>query len=184
MTQIFDEKGDVIPVTLIEAGPCYVLNDKESVQIGFGEISSKKEKNKLEKSWKKRPYKYVKEFKREKKYSIGDKIDVSIFKENEIIAVSGVSKGKGFQGIIKRHGAKSKPASHGTKHEERAMGSSGSSYPERVIKGRTMPGHMGFERATVKNLKIAKIDLENNLLAVKGAVPGRRGALLEIKSAE
>ena len=94
----------------------------------------------------------------------------------------GMSKGKGFAGIIKRHGYKSKPASHGTKHEERAMGSAGSAFPQRVLKGRKMPGRMGHQRITVKNSKIIKIDPENNLLAVKGAVPGRRGTLLEIRS--
>lgn len=186
MSQIFDEKGDVIPVTLIEAGPCFITQVKgekdkyESIQIGFEKLKDKK----ITKSKKKKPYKHIKEFRGDidiPKYKIGDKIDVSVFEEGDRVKISGISKGKGFAGVIKRHGFKSKPASHGTKHEERAMGSAGSSFPERVIKGRKMPGRMGTERITVKNLKIAKIDKENNLLAVKGAVPGRRGTLLEIR---
>lgn len=196
MSQIFDENGKVIPVTLIKAGPCFVAQVKtkdgkdkyESVQIGFEELK----KNKITKSKKTKPYKYLKEFiyqetgnkKQETKeeLKIGDKIDVSVFEQGDKIKISGISKGKGFAGIIKRHGFKSKPASHGTKHEERAMGSAGSAFPQRVLKGRKMPGRMGHQRITVKNSKIIKIDPENNLLAVKGAVPGRRGTLLEIRS--
>ena len=196
MSQIFDDNGKVIPVTLIKAGPCFVAQVKtkdgkdkyESVQIGFEELK----KNKITKSKKKKPYKYLKEFKYQeigdkkqepkKELKVGDKIDVSMFEQGDKVKISGISKGKGFAGIIKRHGFKSKPASHGTKHEERAMGSAGPAFPQRVLKGRKMPGRMGYERITVKNLKIAKIDPENNLLAVKGAVPGRRGTLLEIRS--
>ena len=97
------------------------------------------------------------------------------------MSISGTSKGKGFAGVIKRWGFRSKPASHGTKHEERAMGSTGGRFPQRVIKGRKMPGRLGFERVTVENLEVADIDAENNLIAVKGAVPGRPGTLLEIR---
>ncbi|MFH1656638.1 MAG: 50S ribosomal protein L3 [Candidatus Nealsonbacteria bacterium] len=196
MTQVFDEKGNVIPVTIISAGPCFVTQIKtsegkdkyESIQIGFEELK----KQKITKSKKTKPYKYLREYreskaeekkskKEEQELKIGDKIDVSVFEEGEKVKVSGMSKGKGFMGIIKRHRFKRKPASHGTKHSERAMGSVGSAYPQRVIKGRKMPGRMGYERIAVKNLKIAKIDKENNLLAIKGAIPGRRGALLEIR---
>ena len=108
-------------------------------------------------------------------------IDVSVFSDGDKIKVSGISKGKGFAGGVKRWGWGGKSASHGIKHEERAMGSAGPGYPQRVTPGRKMPGHLGFERATVENLKIAKVDKENNLLAIKGAVPGRRGTLLEIR---
>ena len=190
MTQMFDEEGNVIPVTLIEAGPCYVTqvkkNEKdkyESVQLGFDNLKEKK----IKKSNKKKPYKVLKEFRGNidfSKYNIGDKIDTSIFEAGEKIVVSGITKGKGYAGIIKRHGFGGKPATHGMKHEERAMGSSGPSYPQRVIKGRKMPGHLGDVRITVKNLKVAKIDAENNLLVVKGAIPGKKGTLIEIKSAE
>jgi large subunit ribosomal protein L3 len=187
MSQIFDEKGNVIPVTLIEAGPCYVTQIKtkekdkyEAIQIGCEKIEKKK---KLKKSLKNKPFKWLREFKGDiKEFKVGDKIDVSIFQEGEKVKISGISKGKGFAGVVKRWGFGGKPATHGTKHELRTPGSVGTSFPQRVIKGRKMPGRMGQERITIKNLKIVKIDKDNNLLAVKGAVPGGRGSLLEIRS--
>jgi len=112
---------------------------------------------------------------------VGDVFDVSVFEEGDSVKVSGISKGKGFQGGVKRHGFHGRNATHGVKHEERTLGSVGSAYPQRVIKGRKMPGRMGYDRVTVKNLKIVKIDKENNLIVVKGAVPGHRGTLLEIR---
>ena len=190
MSQIFDEKGNVVPVTLIKAGPCYIAQIKtkekdkyESVQIGFEKIEDKR----VKKSKKKKPYRYLKEFRttgaHEKgaKLKSGDKIDVSIFEEGEKVKISGISKGKGFAGAVKKWGFHGKSATHGTKHQERTIGSIGSAFPQRVIKGKKMPGRMGTERVTVKNLKIAKVDVENNILAVKGAIPGRRGTLLEIR---
>ena len=188
MSQIFDEKGNVVPVTLIEAGPCFITQVKtkdgkdkyDSLQIGFENLKEKK----VKKSQRKKPYRYLREFKGDidfSKYKPQDQIDVSIFQPEEKVAISGISKGKGYAGVIKRWGFKSKPATHGQKHEERAQGSVGSRFPQRVIKGRKMSGRLGAERTTVKNLKIAKIDLENNLLAVKGAIPGRKGTLLEIR---
>ena len=188
MTQIFDEKGNMIPLTLIEAGPCYITQVKksekdkyEAVQMGFEKLKDKK----VKKTSRTKPYRFIKEFKGDidySKYSEGDKIDVSVFSEGDNVKISGISKGKGFAGGVKRHGFGGKPATHGMKHEENTVGSIGPSYPQRVIKGRRMPGHMGVERVSVKNVKIIKIDLENNLLAVKGAVPGRRGTLLEIRA--
>lgn len=185
MSQIFDKEGNVVPVTLIEAGPCFVAQIKkevpdgyEAIQFGFEKLKDKK----ITKSKKTKPYKYLKELKgSESELKVGDKIDVSVFQEGDKVKVSGISKGKGFAGVIKRWGFKSKKATHGTKHEERALGSVGSSFPERVIKGKKMPGRLGSKRVSVKNLEIVKIDKENNLIAVKGAVPGRRGTLLEIK---
>ncbi len=188
MTQIFDKEGNVIPVTLVEAGPCFVtqIKTKEkdgyfAVQVGFEPLK------KIKKSKKKKPYRYLKEFRLDeeeiKKYQIGQKIDVSFFKEGDLVSVSGISKGKGFQGAVKRWGFSGKnPVSHGTKHEERKIGSVGASTPRRVWKGKKMPGRMGAERVTVKNLEIVKVDPENNLLAIKGALPGRKGTLLEIKT--
>lgn len=183
MSQTFDEKGNVVPVTLIEAGPCQVTQIKtkekdgyETIQIGFKKVVKKR---KLKKPLREKPFRFLREFKNGE-FKIGDKIDVSIFKERELVKVSGISKGKGFAGVVKRWGFHGRPATHGTKHELRTPGSTGSSYPERVIKGRKMPGRMGFERITVKKLKVVKVDKENNILAVKGAVPGRRGTLLEI----
>lgn len=181
---MFDEAGKVIPVTLVEAGPCEVTQVKtiekdgyNSVQIGFIKIEKK---NKIKKPQISKPFKWLREFKNGE-LKLGDKIDVSIFKEGDKINISGITKGKGFQGPVKRHGFRGRlSTSHGTKHELRTPGSTGSSVPEHVAKGKKMAGHMGTERVTVKNLKIMKVDLENNLLAVSGALPGRKGTLLEI----
>ncbi len=111
----------------------------------------------------------------------GTKIDVGQFQEGDLVQVAGVSKGKGFQGVVKRHGFHGAPATHGTKHAHRQPGSIGPTWPQRVIKGRRMAGRMGGERISVKNLKIAKVDAGNNILAIKGAIPGRRGTLIEIR---
>ena len=112
---------------------------------------------------------------------MGDEINASIFQEGQIIKVSGKSKGKGFQGGVKRHGMHGRNATHGVKHEHRTIGSTGTRFPQHVMKGRKMPGRMGFEKVTVKNLKIMKVDKENNLSVIKGAVPGTNRTLLEIK---
>ncbi len=184
MSQVFNEKGKVIPVTIIEAGPCQVTQIKtkekdeyEAVQVGFWKISKK---NKIKKTMKGKEFRYLREF-RNGEYKVGDKIDVSIFQEGNKVKVSGLSKGKGFAGVVKRWGFHGKNATHGVKHEERTIGSIGSRIPQRVIKGKKMPGRMGGERVAVRNLEIVKVDIENNLLAIKGAVPGRRGILLEIQ---
>jgi len=183
MSQVFDEKGNVIPITLIEAGPCPVTQAKtkdkdgyEAVQIGF--VDKNKHIKKTEKG---KEFKYLKEFD-SADYKAGDKIDVSIFQEGDMVKVAGMTKGKGFAGAVKRWGFHGRPKTHGTKHELRQVGSIGSTFPERVVKGKKMPGRMGFRRKTIKNLKIVKVDLENNLIAVRGAVPGRTGSLLEIRS--
>ena len=192
MSQIFDKEGKVIPVTLIEAGPCPVTQVKTkakdkytAVQIGF--LPKKKRIKKTEKG---KEFKFLREFRVDeskdssspslllRKSSV---IEASIFQEGDIVKISGISKGKGFQGVVKRWGFAGRGSSHGVKHEARTPGSVGTSFPERVIKGRKMAGRMGYERVTVKNLKVVKVDAENNLLAVKGAVPGRRGTLLEIR---
>ncbi len=187
MSEIFDEEGREIPVTLIEAGPCFVTQVKTkekdgytSVQIGFRKI---KKPNKIKKTMKGKEFRYLREERVEdtKEYKAGDKIDLSLFKEGETVSVSGISRGKGFAGVVKRWGFGGHPTSHGVKHEVRQGGSIGAMTPSRVIKGIKMPGRMGGERKTIKNLKIVKIDKENNILAVRGAVPGRRGTLLEIK---
>ena len=113
---------------------------------------------------------------------IGDEINASAFVEGDILKVSGMSKGKGFQGGVKRHGFHGRRATHGVKHEHRTIGSTGSRFPQHVIKGRRMPGRMGYDRISVKGLKLMKVDKESNLLVLKGAVPGRTGALLEIRA--
>ncbi|KPJ57381.1 hypothetical protein AMJ49_01830 [Parcubacteria bacterium DG_74_2] len=186
MSQIFDEKGNLIPVTLIKVGPCEVLQIKkkeidgyEAVQIGFKKIEKEK---KIKKSMRKKPFQYLREFRGKiEKMKLGEKIDASVFKEGDLVKISGVSKGKGFAGAVKRWGFAGRSKTHGTKHEERTLGSTGSTTPSRVVKGRKMPGRMGAKRVTTKNLKVVKVDPKNNLIAVRGAVPGRRGTLLEIR---
>jgi len=191
MSQIFDEKGNRIPVTLIEVGPCEVTQIKteekdgyRAIQVGFKKIEKPK---KIKKPQVQKPYRYLREFRNPPagggEFKVGDKIDVSIFKAGDIVKVSGLSKGKGFAGAVKRWGFKGRlSVTHGTKHELRTLGSVGSSIPERVTKGKKMAGRMGYARVTVKNLKVVKVDKENNVLAVKGAVPGRKGTLLEISN--
>jgi len=190
MSQVFGEKGEVMPVTLIEAGPCQVLQIKtkekdgySAVQVGFKKIEKKK---KIKRPMKGKEFRFIREFRNflagGGDYKVGDKIEASIFKEGEKVEISGVSKGKGFQGGVKRWGFSGRNATHGVKHEQRTLGSTGMSFPERVIKGRKMPGRMGHDRVTVKNLKIIKVDKDNNLLAIKGAIPGAKGTLLEIKN--
>lgn len=190
MSQVFTEEGRVVPLTLIKAGPCPVTQvkteDKDgysAVQIGFDNIKEKSAKKPqrghFKKAGLKKNYRYLEEFKNSG-LKQGDVVKVSIFKEGEFVKVSGVSKGKGFQGVVKRHGFSGSPASHGTKHSLRAPGSIGSSFPERVLKGKRMAGRMGGKKITVKGLKIIQVNEENNLLAIRGAVPGRRGTLLEI----
>jgi len=187
MSQIFDKDGKVIPITLIQAGPCFITQVKQkekdgynALQIGFGK------KKKVKKTDKNKEFHYLREVrsKEDEKQELkaGDKIDVSIFKEGDIVKISGISKGKGFQGGVKRWGFHGKSATHGVKHEHRTLGSVGSTDAARVFKGKKMPGRMGYQRITKKNIKVVKIDVENNLIAIKGAVPGRHGTLLEITS--
>jgi large subunit ribosomal protein L3 len=162
MSQIYGKDENVIPVTVIEAGPCFVTqiktDDKDgysAIQIGFEKLKDKK----IKRPQKDKPYRFLREFLTQgAEYKIGDKIAVDVFKEGDIVKVSGVSKGRGFQGVVKRHGFKGGPASHGHRHVLRRPGSIGSSFPERVVKGRRMPGQMGAERVTVRSLKIVKVD--------------------------
>ena len=183
MSQIFDNEGKRIPVTLVLAGPCEVLQTKTAekdgyaaYQIGFDKIEKA---SKITKSMNKKPFRFLKEFEGGE-HKVGDSIDVSVFVEGDKVKVAAISKGKGFQGGVKRHGFHGRNQTHGVKHEHRTIGSVGPTYPERVIKGKRMPGRMGTDRVTVKNLKVIKVDKENNLLVLKGAVPGRTGILLEI----
>ena len=190
MSQVFDGQGRVHPVTWLLAGPIFITQKKSaekdgyvSVQVGFG---SKKEKN-VKKPQKIRQladghYPAVfREFRGDSPLNVGDKIDVSVFQEGDAVNVSGTSKGKGFQGVVKRHGFAGGPRTHGQKHSEREPGSIGATWPQRVLKGRRMPGRMGGDRVTVRNLKIIKIIPEKNLMAVSGAIPGHRGSLVEVR---
>ncbi|MCX6789242.1 MAG: 50S ribosomal protein L3 [Candidatus Gribaldobacteria bacterium] len=188
MTQVF-ENGKVVPVTLVEAEPCVITQIKtkeidgyEAVQLG----SEKKKAIRVKKSEKGKEYKYLREFRvafasEASAPKIGGQIDLSAFQVGSKVRVSGISKGKGFQGAVKRWGFHGRNATHGVKHEHRTLGSVGSTDAARVFPGKKMPGRMGGERTSVKNLVIMKIDIENNILVVKGAVPGRRGTLIEIR---
>lgn len=196
MTQIFQEDGVVVPVTLIEAGPISVIQvrtkDKdgyEAVQVGY---SKEKKPNKPKSGHLKglENLKSLKEFRltadklaslQASKPNRGDVLDVSVFNVGDVVKVSGISKGKGFQGVVKRHGFHGMPASHGHHHVLRHGGSIGQRFPQHTLKGMRMPGRMGGKRATTRGLKVVSVDKENNLLAVRGAVPGRRGTLLEIQ---
>lgn len=188
MSQLFNKNGNVVPITLIEAGPLIItqIRTKEkdgyqAVQVGFDSRARKITKPLKGHLKELGNFKYLKEFRISNcNFQIGDKIDVSIFNEGDKVKVSGISKGKGFQGAIKRHGFHGMPSSHGHKHVERSPGSIGQRFPQHTLKGTKMAGHMGAKRVTVRNLEVVKIDKENNMLAIKGAVPGRRGALLEI----
>ena len=185
MSQIFDGNGRVQPVTWLEAGPIFVTQKKSeekdgyvAVQVGF---SAKKGKN-VEKPQKKLGnFQYFREFKTSA-LNVGDKIEATAFEEGDFVNVSGVSKGKGFQGVVKRHGFHGGPKSHGQKDRHRAPGSIGASWPQFTIKGMRMAGRMGGDKVTVKNLEIVEVDRENNLIALKGAIPGRRGTLIMMKS--
>ena len=190
MTQLFQSDGRALGVTVLEAGPVVVtqLRTKEkdgyeAVQVGFGFRKQKRISKSVRGHLKGLgDLRWLKEFKGGPgELKRGEQITVSAFQEGDKVKVSAISKGKGFQGVVKRHGFHGAPKTHGTKHAHREPGSIGSTWPQRVIKGMRMAGRMGGERITVKDLEIVKIDKEKNLLAVKGAVPGPRGALVEIR---
>jgi len=190
MTQIFTEDGKACPVTVIEAGPCCVIQVKtldtdgyESVKIGFSEIDNKRLNKPLSGVFKKaglKSYRVLREYPMSE-LKVGDFVTVEKFAQGDKVSVSGVSKGKGFQGVMKRYHYAGGPGSHGSMFN-RAPGSIGqSSYPSRVWKNKGMPGHMGSEKVTVKNLKIIDVNTDQNLLLILGAVPGAKGSFVEIK---
>ncbi len=198
MTRIFTQEGNALPVTIVQAGPCTIIQkkmeDKErynALQLGFDEAPEKSTtkplKGRFEKA--KSPiFKYLREIRVSaedaKKFNVGQALTVDIFKDGELIDVTGVSKGKGFAGVVKRHHFAGFPASHGTHEYFRHGGSIGqASFPGRVFKGTGMPGHMGAAKTTVQNLTVAKIIKEKNLLLIKGAVPGANGGYLIIRKA-
>lgn len=196
MTQIFDENGVVNPVTIIEAGPCYVTQKKteetdgyNAIQLGFGEIPEKRvnkpNAGHLKKSGSP-SLKHLGEFRVSDpdEYEAGQKIDVSVFEVGDLVDVTGTSKGKGFAGVVKRHNFAGGPKTHGQSDRWRAPGSVGAgSKPGRILKGSRMAGRMGNERVTVQNLKITLVDPDKNLLAIKGAVPGGKNGLVVIREA-
>jgi large subunit ribosomal protein L3 len=190
MTQVFTEDGRACPVTVIEAGPCCVVQVKtidkdgyEAVKIGFLEVKEKKLNKPESGVFKKigvKPCRILKEFPIGG-LKVGEFVTVERFSKGDKVAVSGISKGKGFQGVMKRHHYSGGPGSHGSMFN-RAVGSIGaSSYPSRVWKNQGMPGHMGSERATVKNIEVVDVRADQNLLLIKGAVPGATGTIVEIK---
>ncbi len=185
MDQVWKD-DNAIPVTIISAGPCEVTQVKtkekdgyESVQIGFQKITKE---NKITKTMKGKAFKHLKEFEVSEDVKVGDVIDVSNFEVGEKIIIRGVSKGKGYQGPVKRWGFKGNIRTHGTKHTERQQGSVGCRFPQRVTKGVRMAGRMGQDLTCRKNIEIIRIDTENNLIFVKGALPGGRGTLLKIEA--
>lgn len=194
MTQIFSDDGRIFPVTVIEAGPCRVIQLKTAekdgytaCQIGFDEIKKEKKVTKGRLGHFKKvsmpPYRFLKEVQLDEiDLKIGDHIAVDIFSKGDTVSVSGISRGKGFQGVMKRHNYKGGPGSHGSMFN-RAPGSIGqSSFPSRVFKNKGMPGQMGNEKVTVRNIEVVEVKKDQNLLLLKGAVPGSSGGYLVIKS--
>jgi len=194
MTQVFDEKGNVVPVTVVEAGPCPVVflktqeNDGyEAVQLGFGDIRVKKVNKPMAGHFKKQgvgPRKTLREFPLEKEVKVGDILKADLFESGEKVDVVGTSKGKGTAGVIKRWNYSRIKETHGSGPVHRHGGSIGAcSTPSRVYKGKKMAGRMGRERVTVQNLTVVKVDAEHNLMAIKGAVPGPKGGIVLISTA-
>lgn len=194
MTQIFDETGKVIPVTVLEAGPCVVSQKKTvendgyaAIQVGYGDLKAHRVNKPMKGHFAKgnvAPKRTLREFRLENTdaYNVGDLIKADIFAVGDKVDVTGTSKGKGYAGAIKRWGLHRLKETHGTGPVARHAGSNGPiSDPSRVFKGKRLPGHMGAEQVTVQNLMVAKIDAENNLIAVKGAVPGPNGGIVVIR---
>ncbi len=193
MTQIFDEKGTVIPVTAIQAGPCVVAQVKttetdgyNSVQLGFGEVKEK-HINKPEKGHFAKAgisnKKHLREFRVDSiDVKVGDEVKADVFTAGEKIDVQGTTKGKGFQGVIKRHGQSRGPMGHGSMYHRRPGSMGPTSTPGRVFKGKKLPGHMGVQTVTIQNLDVVRVDLDKNVILVKGSVPGAKGSLLKLRA--
>ena len=193
MTQIFNEDGTLVPVTVLQAGPCVVTQVKTeendgyaAVQVGYGEIReklvNKPEKGHFDKAGV-AVKRFVKEFRFENagEYEVGQEIKADIFAAGDHIDATAISKGKGFQGAIKRHGQSRGPMTHGSKYHRHAGSNGACSDPSRVFKGKGMPGQMGNKKVTIQNLEVVRVDVENNLLLVKGCVPGPKKSLITIK---
>ena len=192
MTQIFDENGFAVPVTVISVPENTVTAVKtvesdgyDAVQLAVGERNKKRVTKSVAGHIKKAgldTVQSIREFRTIADVSLGDKVTIDSFEEGDVVVISSVSKGKGFQGGVKRHNMSGGRRSHGNKHAEREIGSIGATGPQRVFKGKKMPGRMGSDRITIKNLKIVKIDKDNNRLLIKGSIAGKRGDLVEIKA--
>lgn len=192
MTELFMEDGTVLVCTVVNAGPCFVVdkrtvekNGYDSIQLGFEEVKPQRVRKPVAGHFKRagvRPFKYLYEFKGDtEKYKAGDVVTAEIFKAGDIIDVSGKSKGKGFSGVMKRHGFAGQPDSHGGMSHRKPGSIGQASYPARVWKGMKMPGQMGNKSVAMQGLQVAKVDPDNNLLIVKGSVPGPRGGVLLIR---
>ena len=194
MTQIFDEQGKVIPVTVIEAGPCVVAQVKtvetdgyNAIQLGFGDVKESKinkpEKGHFAKS-KLTPKKHLREFRLDsvENINVGDELKADTFTAGDQLDIQGTSKGKGFQGVIKRHGQSRGPMGHGSMYHRRPCSMGPTSTPGRVFKGKKLPGHMGSQTITIQNLEVVRVDLDKNVILVKGSVPGAKGAILKLKT--
>ena len=193
MTQIFNEDGVLTPVTVLQAGPCVVTQVKtvendgySAIQVGFGDIREKLVNKPMKGHFAKAgvaPKRFVREFRLEdaESYAVGQEIKADVFAAGDKIDATAKSKGKGFQGAIKRHGQSRGPMAHGSKYHRHAGSNGACSDPSKVFKGKHMPGHMGHVQVTVQNLEIVRVDTENNLLLVKGAVPGPKKSLVTIK---
>ena len=191
MTQIFDQSGNFVPITLIEAGPCPVLqvktNEKDgytAIQIGFGDVkkdhTTKPMAGHFKKSKCEVPKRFIKEIRIEdtKEYEVGQVLGADIFAVGDLVNAIGTSLGRGFQGGVKRWGWRGGPKSHGSMHHKQVGSLSASSYPSRIFKGTHMPGHMGHQRCTVQNLEVIDVDKEKNLIALKGSIPGHKNGFL------
>lgn len=196
MTQLFDEMGKIVPVTVVEAGPCYVVQKKtadndgyDAVQIGFDDIKEKNANKPMKGHFAKAGVsakRFLREFKLENasEMNLGDEIKADVFKAGEKIDVTGTSKGKGYAGVIKRYNAHRLKETHGTGPVHRHNGSNGAcSDPSRVFKGKKMAGHMGTDTVTIQNLDVVSVDVEKNLLLVRGAIPGPKGGLVIVRNA-
>lgn len=194
MTQIFDEQGKVIPVTVIEAGPCVVAQVKtvetdgyNAIQLGFGDVKESKinkpEKGHFAKS-KLTPKKHLREFRLDsvENINVGDELKADTFTAGDQLDIQGTSKGKGFQGVIKRHGQSRGPMGHGSMYHRRPGSMGPTSTPGRVFKGKKLPGHMGSQTITIQNIEVVRVDLDKNVILVKGSVPGAKGAILKLKT--
>ena len=195
MTQIFDEKGAVIPVTVLEAGPCTVVQIKneetdgyKAVQLGFGDVKEKNVTKPVKGHFNKAkvaPKKHVREFRLDntEDFKVGNEIKADVFQAEDMVDIQGTTKGKGFQGVIKRHGQHRGPMGHGSMYHRRPGSMGACATPGRVFKGKKLPGHMGNVTVTIQNLKVVRVDLDKNVILVKGSVPGPKGAILKVKNA-
>ncbi|MBO0477228.1 50S ribosomal protein L3 [Vagococcus sp. DIV0080] len=195
MTQVFTENGELVPVTVIEATPNVVLQVKtvetdgyEAVQVGFDDkrevLSNKPAKGHVAKA-NTAPKRFIKEFNNVElgEYEVGQEIKVDVFQAGDVVDVTGTTKGKGFQGVIKRHGQSRGPMTHGSRFHRRPGSMGAASYPARVFKGKKLAGRMGGDRVTIQNLEIVRVDADKNVILVKGNVPGAKKSLIEIKTA-